>query len=236
MTLSRLFDVAVVGGGHAGIEAACAAVRMGLKTTLVTHDKTKIGEMSCNPSFGGIGKGHLLREVDALDGVAPRACDKSGLFFKVLNKSKGPAVWGPRAQIHRQGYKNELQKIIKNEYSNLEIIEDTVLDFETDGNDKIRHLKLSNSVLDTKTVVLCTGTFLNGETHYGEVIKEEGRRGEKNFSGIGEKLQQLINNRSRTGTPPRVRFDTINWDHPDIRIIQQDTRPEPFSYMNDRVE
>lgn len=243
--LRKIIDVAVIGAGHAGVEAAAAAHRMGLKTKLFTHKKSTIGEMSCNPSFGGIGKGHLLREVDALDGIAPKILDQSGIFYRMLNKSSGPAVWGPRAQIDRAGYKFQLQKFLQEDptYKDLEIVEANIQQFHVDDSGQISAISAEiagkSQTISTKSVILCTGTFLNAETHYGETILPEGRRGEANSQISSPEtniFSQLLTNRSRTGTPPRVDFSTVNWHHPKIQKYAADAHPDPFSYLNQKPE
>ena len=180
------FDVIVVGGGHAGTEAASASARLGAKTALVTHNIKKIGEMSCNPAIGGLGKGHLVKEIDALDGLMARAIDNSGIQHRILNQSRGPAVRGPRAQADRDLYKNAIQDFLKNQ-ANLSIIEASVEDIEI-VNKTIKSIILSNSIkLHSKTVVLTTGTFLRGLIRIGNVSYPAGRVGDKPSINLAKK-------------------------------------------------
>ena len=160
-------DVVVIGGGHAGCEAAAASARMGVNTALFTHKIETIGEMSCNPAIGGLGKGHLVREIDALDGVMGVVTDKSGIQFRLLNRSRGPAVQGPRTQSDRALYKEHMQKILLN-YENLEVIADPVVKFLFDNNKVIGFVCQSGKEIRTKELILTTGTFLNGLIHIGE--------------------------------------------------------------------
>ncbi|XP_058829847.1 protein MTO1 homolog, mitochondrial [Topomyia yanbarensis] len=236
----RFYDVVVVGGGHAGTEACSAAARMGAKTLLVTHKKSTIGEMSCNPSFGGIGKGHLIREVDALDGVCGRCCDKSGVQYKVLNKRRGPAVWGPRAQIDRKMYKAEVQKELA-ATANLEIVESSVEDIILDraeGECKARITGISlksGDVIRTKSLVITTGTFLRGQINIGLKTMPAGRIGDEPAIGLARSLEELGFRLSRlkTGTPPRIKASSI--DFSSLERHPGDNPPVPFSFMNNRV-
>ena len=230
------FDVVVVGGGHAGIEASSASARLGLKVALVTFKRTNIGEMSCNPSIGGLGKGHLVREIDALDGVMARAIDKAGTQFRVLNASKGAAVQGPRAQADRDLYKKAVNEILA-EQKTLTIIEDEVVEILFD--DKISSVKgvvlKSGGVVNCKSVVLTTGTFLNGVMHTGEVQTKGGRIGEQASYGITESLKkagfEIL--RLKTGTPARLSMKTINYDG--LECQGSDNPPEAFSYMTEKI-
>ena len=231
------YDVVVIGGGHAGIEASAASARLGLKTALVTFMKTNIGEMSCNPSIGGLGKGHLVREIDALDGVMARAIDKAGTQFRVLNASKGAAVQGPRAQADRALYKKAVNEILS-EYPNLTIIEDEALsvNFNNDFS-SVKSVDLEkNGTIDCRSVVLTTGTFLNGVMHVGEVKTKGGRIGEKASYGITESLKkagfEIL--RLKTGTPARLSMATINYDGLECQL--SDNPPEPFSYLTDEIK
>ncbi|KXJ79814.1 protein MTO1 homolog, mitochondrial-like [Aedes albopictus] len=234
------YDVVVVGGGHAGTEACSAAARMGARTLLITHKKSTIGEMSCNPSFGGIGKGHLMREVDALDGICARSCDNSGVQYKVLNKRRGPAVWGPRAQIDRKLYKAEVQRELDGT-ANLEVVEASVEDIvlerdEGELNNRIKGISLKDgSVVWTKSLVITTGTFLRGQINIGLKTMPAGRIGDEPAIGLAKSLEDLGFRMSRlkTGTPPRIKASSINFD-----ILERhpgDNPPVPFSFMNDRV-
>lgn len=241
---TKQFDVIVVGAGHAGTEAAAAAARMGRSTLLVTHKKETIGEMSCNPSFGGVGKGHLMREVDALDGLCAVVCDKSGLHYKVLNKSKGPAVWGPRAQIDRKLYKRHMQDLVLN-MKNLTVkespVEDLILEgHEEKGNTVFKKICKgvvleSGEMVYSKTVVLTTGTFLRGCINIGLSVTPAGRLGDAPAVGLARSLEEsgFTMGRLKTGTPPRLDKNTIDFDH--LQPLKGDNPLEPFSFMNKKV-
>ncbi|XP_026826162.1 protein MTO1 homolog, mitochondrial isoform X2 [Ooceraea biroi] len=230
------FDVIVVGGGHAGTEASAAAVRMGAKTLLVTQKKSTIGEMSCNPSFGGIGKGHLMREVDALDGVCCRICDMSGIHYKVLNRCKGPAVWGLRAQIDRMLYKKHLQEELFNT-PGLHIYESSVEDLILSAEP----LSCCGIILKDGTkvfgdaVVITTGTFLKGQINIGLEKRPAGRLDDEPSIGLADTLDRLgfRIGRLKTGTPPRLEKESI--DFTACTIFPPDDFPIPFSFMNDKV-
>lgn len=232
----KKFDVIVVGGGHAGTEASAAAVRMGAKTLLVTQKKSTIGEMSCNPSFGGIGKGHLMREVDALDGVCCRICDISGIHYKVLNKCKGPAVWGLRAQIDRTLYKKHLQAELFN-MSGLHIYESSVEDLIL-ANDPLSCcgviLRDGTKILGD-AVIITTGTFLKGQINIGLEKRPAGRLNDEPSIGLANTLDRLgfKIGRLKTGTPPRLEKDSI--DFTKCTKYLPDDSPIPFSFMNDNV-
>ncbi|KAK3944703.1 mitochondrial translation optimization protein [Diplogelasinospora grovesii] len=245
---SRPFDVIVIGGGHAGSEACAAAARAGARTALITPKLDNLGTCSCNPSFGGIGKGIILREIDALDGLAGRIIDKAGVQFKVLNRRKGPAVWGPRAQIDRALYKKHMREELES-YPNLSVVLGSVSDIVVADNDsdhpaaaaasgkqKITGVRLeSGEVLPTSQVIITTGTFLGGEIHIGLEAFPSGRMGEAATLGLSKSLRdagfQL--GRLKTGTPPRLAKGSIKYD----MLEQQpgDEPPMPFSYMNDNV-
>eukprot|EP00055_Hartaetosiga_balthica_P015906 m.97592 g.97592 ORF g.97592 m.97592 type:complete len:701 (-) comp8990_c0_seq3:2133-4235(-) len=235
------YDVIVIGGGHAGCEAAAASARTGAKTALLTQHINTIGIMSCNPSFGGIGKGHLLREIDALDGLSPRICDHAGIQFRVLNKSKGPAVWGPRAQIDRDLYKQRMQKEIL-AIKGLDVIEDTVEDLQLECNDVglpiVKGLVTgSGKVIKCLSAVITTGTFLRGEIRIGLSAIPAGRKGEKPTIGLAKTLEEVCKfrmGRMRTGTPPRLDRDSINFSS--LIEQQSDFPPTPFSYMTSEVD
>ena len=232
--MDKQFDVIVIGGGHAGCEAAAAAARMGANTALITHKISTIGEMSCNPAIGGLGKGHLVREIDALDGLMGRVIDQAGIQFRMLNASKGPAVRGPRAQADRDLYKYYMQQALS-EQKNLTIIEASVegLLFK---NDQINGAILADgSKIESKTVVLTSGTFLNGVMFTGHQATIGGRVGEISCSGITPYLKQkgLKLGRLKTGTPARLNGKTINWD-----ILQKqdgDKIPCPFSFLTQEI-
>lgn len=234
MSSAHDFDVIVVGGGHAGCEAAAAAARAGATTALVTHKRSTIGEMSCNPAIGGLGKGHLVREIDALDGLMGRMADKSGIQFRLLNRSKGPAVWGPRAQIDRKLYRSAMQSELAT-YPGLTIIEDGVEDLIIE-NDKVAGVVgVSGQVLRAGAVVITTGTFLKGIIHRGEERIPAGRVGEAPAIGLADRLYalNLPMGRLKTGTPSRLDGSTIRWDA--LEMQPADEKPLPFSYMSDEI-
>lgn len=225
------FDVIVIGGGHAGTEAAQAAHRMGANTALATHSFAKIGEMSCNPAIGGLGKGHLVREIDALDGVMGRVADQAGIQFRLLNKRKGPAVQGPRAQSDRALYRAAMQA----EFSSrpeLAVIEGEVSDFLMEG-DRVAGIVLADgTAISARAVILTTGTFLRGVIHIGDVSKPGGRMGEGPAVPLAERLDDfgLPLGRLKTGTPPRLDGRTIAWDM--LEMQPGDDAPVMFSFLN----
>ena len=226
------FDVIVIGGGHAGVEAAQAAWRMGAKTMMVTHRFDKIGEMSCNPAIGGLGKGHLVREIDALDGVMGRVADQSGIQFRLLNRRKGPAVQGPRTQADRALYRNAMQNEFKNSID-LDVIESEVTDFMMVG-DTITGVVLSDGVkVKSATVILTTGTFLRGVIHIGDVSSPGGRMGDKPSVALAARIDSigLPLGRLKTGTPPRLDGRTINWSG--LEMQAADAEPSLFSFLSD---
>ena len=230
------YDVAVIGGGHAGCEAAAASARMGINTGLFTHKIETIGEMSCNPAIGGLGKGHLVREVDALDGVMGEVADKSGIQFRLLNRSRGPAVRGPRTQSDRKLYKKYMQEVLLN-YENLEVIADPVVKFIFEfEKDKIRgFICQSGKEITCNQLILTTGTFLNGLIHIGQKQIPAGRYDEKPSTGLSEQLEKfnIKIGRLKTGTPPRLDGRTINYDS--LEMQPADTEPYFFSFLTSKA-
>jgi tRNA uridine 5-carboxymethylaminomethyl modification enzyme len=234
--IDKSYDVVVIGGGHAGCEAAAASARMNVNTALFTHKIETIGEMSCNPAIGGLGKGHLVREIDALDGVMGVVTDKSGIQFRLLNRSRGPAVRGPRTQSDRALYKMYMQKILLN-YKNLTVVADPVIKFLFDNEtDKvIGFICKSKKKILCKQLILTTGTFLNGLIHIGQKQIPAGRYDEKPSTGLSEQLKKynIKLGRLKTGTPPRLDGTTINYDQ--IEMQAADPDPYFFSFLTNKL-
>lgn len=229
------FDVVVIGGGHAGCEAATAAARAGTRTLLLTQKLETIGEMSCNPAIGGLGKGHLVREIDALDGVMGRLADVSGIQFRMLNRSKGAAVRGPRSQIDRRLYREAMQAELA-DYSNLTLMAGTAEGLILNGDRVVGVKTGAGEAIRAGAVVLTTGTFLNGVIHRGDLRIPAGRYGEDPSTGLAGHLHaaELIMGRLKTGTPARLDGRTIAWDR--LEMQAADDQPVPFSFMTDRIE
>jgi tRNA uridine 5-carboxymethylaminomethyl modification enzyme len=228
------YDVVVIGGGHAGCEASAASARIGVDTALFTHKIETIGEMSCNPAIGGLGKGHLVREIDALDGVMGDVTDKSGIQFRLLNRSRGPAVRGPRTQSDRALYKEHMQKTLLN-YPNLTVIADPVIKFLFEKNSVVGFICESGKQIFCKQLILTTGTFLNGLIHIGQTQIPAGRFDEKPSTGLSEQLSKynITLGRLKTGTPPRLDGTTINYD--DIEMQAADEDPYFFSFLTTKL-
>lgn len=234
------YDVVIIGAGHAGCEAARACSRMGLRTAMVTMNIDLIAQMSCNPAIGGIAKGHLVREVDALGGVMAEVADQIGIQFRLLNTSRGPAVWSPRAQMDKKQYRFKMRETLEQE-PNLRILQAEVAEIEyddlPDGRRKVRTIRLSDGrSLQTRTVVVTTGTFLNGLAHVGETKSNCGRSGEAPSNLLGHHLRSLGLQwtRLKTGTPPRLDGRTIHWDQ--FEPQPGDPIPTPFSFLTARID
>ena len=228
------FDVIVIGGGHAGADAAHAAARMGAKTALITLSRNDLGVMSCNPAIGGLGKGHLVREIDAMDGVMGRVADLAGIQFRLLNRRKGPAVQGPRAQADRKIYRREMLRLTEAQ-ENLEIVEGEAADFIMDGNRVCGAVLADGTEISAKSVVLTTGTFLRGIIHIGPEKKSGGRMGDRPSIKLAERIDDfgLPLGRLKTGTPPRLDGRTIKWD-----LLEEqpgDDEPVLFSFLSKAV-
>ncbi|MGB3867394.1 MAG: tRNA uridine-5-carboxymethylaminomethyl(34) synthesis enzyme MnmG, partial [Xanthobacteraceae bacterium] len=234
--MSDAFDVIVIGGGHAGCEAAAAAAHLGARTALVTHRFDTIGAMSCNPAIGGLGKGHLVREVDGLDGLMGRVIDQAGIQFRVLNRRKGPAVRGPRAQADRKLYASAMQAAIR-DTANLTVIEGEADDLlRAGGEGRVTGIRLADGrELRTAAVVVTTGTFLRGLIHLGERSWPAGRVGEAPSLGLSKSFEAagFTLGRLKTGTPPRLDGTTIDWNA--VEMQPGDDPPEPFSTLTARI-
>ena len=229
------FDLIVVGAGHAGVEAAVSAAKMGISVGVVTMDKNAIGRMSCNPAIGGSAKGHLVHEIDALGGAMGIIADRSGIQFRTLNKSKGPAVWAGRSQNDRTKYSEEAA-ILVNATPNLEIVEDAVIEALEEDKRIVGVRTLKGKEIQCKALVVCSGTFLNGLMHTGLTSTKGGRYGEQPATGLTDSIVKMgfASGRLKTGTPPRLRMDSI-----DYSVLEEqpgDDNPQPFSLRTDRSE
>ena len=235
MVFDEVFDVIVIGGGHAGCEAASAAARLGVQTALVTLNLDLIGQMSCNPAIGGIAKGHLVREIDALGGIMGRVADRTGIQFRLLNRSRGPAVQSPRAQADRALYRTEMRRTLEHT-ADLHLRQGMVFDLLVEHN-KIRGIALQDGRrIGAMAVIIAAGTFLNGLIHTGRRTYTAGRAGEPASIELAECLKRLgfPVGRLKTGTPPRLDGRTINWDA--FEAQKADERPVPFSFSTERIE
>lgn len=234
------YDVIVAGGGHAGIEASLAAGRMGCSVLMITMDKSAIGRMSCNPAIGGTAKGHLVREIDALGGEMGKLADRTGIQFRMLNKSKGPAVWSPRCQNDREWYSREARKAIEAEPS-VDVLEDSVLDIvtqeerATEGRKLVGVITTKGRKIRCKALILCAGTFMRGLMHTGLQKRVGGRHGEASSIGLTENLEKLgfVSGRLKTGTPPRVDIKSIDFSK--VEEQHSDNPPQPFSFQTEEI-
>lgn len=242
----RPYDVIVIGGGHAGTEASAAAARSGARTALITPSLSNLGVCSCNPSLGGIGKGTMLREIDALDGLAGRVVDKAGIQFRMLNRRKGPAVWGPRAQIDRDLYKKHMREevlstpglsVLEGKVADIVVSRDDIADDDKVSQGKITGIRLEDGrIIPTTNVVITTGTFLGGEIHIGLEAFPSGRMGEAATFGLSKSLRDagFLLGRLKTGTPPRLDKQSI--DFSTLEVQPGDSPPAPFSFLNETVD
>ena len=232
--VSLFWDVIVIGGGHAGCDAAAASARIGAKTLLLTHKISTVGEMSCNPAIGGLGKGHLVREIDAMDGLMGTVADASGIQFRLLNRSKGPAVRGPRTQSDRYLYKLNMQDILLN-YENLTVKEVCVDDLLVKSGKVAGVIDENKETFLSDRVILTTGTFLRGEIHIGHKRTPAGRVGDKPSIGLADRLYKLgfTIGRLKTGTPARIAKSSVNWDS--LEQQSADENPVPFSFLTNKI-
>ncbi|HKR58439.1 MAG TPA: FAD-dependent oxidoreductase, partial [Pyrinomonadaceae bacterium] len=235
MTFDEVFDVIVIGGGHAGCEAASAAARLGSETALITMNLDLIGQMSCNPAIGGIAKGHLVREIDALGGIMGRIADQTGIHFRLLNRSRGPAVQSPRAQADRALYRKAMRTNLEGT-ANLSLRQGTVTDLITSANEIKGVELLDGRRFGAKCVVVATGTFLNGKIHTGQRNYSAGRAGEPASIELAESLRRkgFPVGRLKTGTPPRLDGRMIDWDAFEVQKPDEDS--VPFSFATDEIE
>lgn len=233
--MTKKYDILIIGGGHAGIEAASAGAIMGCDVAIITMDKSALARMSCNPAIGGTAKGHLVREIDALGGIMGGIADRTGIQFRMLNRSKGPAVWSPRCQSDRELYSVEASKNIS-DIRRIEIIEDSVVDIIFEASRAIGVHTASGMSISSSAVILSSGTFLNGKMHTGLVSKIGGRFGENASLGITKSLIDLgfISARLKTGTPPRLNKNSINWEV--LEEQRGDEFPQPFSFRTDKTK
>src|SRR5437870_8739166 len=235
MVFDEVFDVIVIGAGHAGCEAASASARLGAETALVTLNLDLIGQMSCNPAVGGIAKGHVVREIDALGGIMGRVIDRTGIQFRLLNRSRGPAVQSPRAQADRSLYRTEMRRVLE-ATPNLHLRQGVVVKLIVD-NKRVIGVELQDTRrFGAKAVVVATGTFLNGTIHTGRQTFSAGRAGEPASIELAEDLKTLgfPVGRLKTGTPPRLDGRTIDWDL--FESQPADERPVPFSFLTETIE
>jgi len=239
MSLAYDFDIVVIGGGHAGAEAALAAARMGAKTALLTSNLDTIAQMSCNPAIGGVGKGHIVREIDALGGAMGRAIDATAIQFRMLNRRKGPAMHGPRAQADKRAYQQWIKQFLESQ-PGLTLRQETADDLiveQSGGTMRVVGVRvLGDAVYQAKAVILCAGTFMQGLLHVGETTMPGGRMGEPTHSGLSNALARMgfEIRRFKTGTPPRINGRTFDYTKTELQT--GDDEPEPFSFLNDRIE
>ena len=231
----KYYDIVVVGGGHAGIEACLAGARMGSSTLLLTLSANSIGRLSCNPAVGGTAKGHIVREIDALGGEMGKIADATGIHFRMLNKSKGPAVWSPRSQNDREAYSHEAQKRLFGQ-SGLDIAEGALAEIVVDNGSLKSIGTVRGEIIVCKTLVVCSGTFLNGLMHTGLTNRKGGRFGEPPATRVTESLNQLgfVSGRLKTGTPPRIDLNSL--DLSAVEVQESDNPPVPFSFSNRSID